>query len=135
MPNQVSNTDEFHREQERRSLDDFMVYNPTEEDYLVEWDKRYHRVPHKGKDLGFGKGRMELPRYLMEKYAREMKNKIINQMGDEFVEELVKEHESQGKKFRDAWEKNEAALARVPKTSDPKLIQDIYPTLVLGPRS
>ena len=77
----VSN-DALFREMERRSLDTFMVYNPTDTDYLLEWDKHYHRIPAKDKDLGFGKGKMELSRYLTEKYAREMKNHLINIMID-----------------------------------------------------
>lgn len=126
--------DVYLRELERRSMDDFMVYNPTAEDFLIEWGHppTYHRVPNKNKDMGFGKGKTELPRYLMEKYARDMKNKIVNELSEKFVADLTDSRMNKGQPFRDEFEKNSEALARVPKTNDPRLIEKIYPSLILG---
>lgn len=124
--------DTILREMERRSLDTIMVYNPTDSDYRLEWDKRYHVIPKKDRDLGYGKGRMELPRYLAEKYAREMKNMLINDMERKAVEKLVAEYEAKGQRFRDKYEENSAALPLVPKTSDEKLIAQIYDMVILG---
>jgi len=124
--------DAFLREMERRSLDTIMVYNPTEKDYLVEWDKHYHRVPSANKDMGFGKGKMELSRYLAEKYAREMKNLIINEAEETFMREFRLEKEKSGHKFRDKYEENDAALPLAPKTNDPERIKEIYNLIVLG---
>ena len=124
--------DAFLREMERKSLDTIMVYNPTSEDYLLEWDRRYHRIPSKDRDLGFGKGKMELSRYLAEKYAREMKNLIVNIASDKFMKEFRKEREQKGERFRDKHEENEEAIALVPKTSDPERIRQAYNMIILG---
>jgi hypothetical protein len=41
---------------ERKSLDTIMVYNPTDKDYMLEWDKRFHRIPARNRNAGFGNG-------------------------------------------------------------------------------
>ena len=134
-PNQQARQrDAYLRELERRSLDTFMVYNPTEKDFLIEWGHppTYHRVPAKNKDLGFGPGKMELPRYLMEKYARDIKNAIINQMADDYVNSFREERRKKGQMFRDKYEENSEAMAHAPKTNDTTLIQTIYSEVILG---
>jgi hypothetical protein len=78
----------FKRELYRRSLDSIRVYNPTDEDYFVEWDGHNHRVPGKNKDTGEGKGMRILPRYIAEKYCREMKNKLINEENDKKLADI-----------------------------------------------
>jgi hypothetical protein len=124
--------DALIREMERKSLDTIMVYNPTEKDYMIEWDQRYHRVPAKNKNMGFGNGRMELPRYLAEKYAREMKNHIINTLADSYMADLRRKREISGHPFRDKFEENNDALPLVPKTNDLERVREIYKTLILG---
>lgn len=124
--------DAILREMERKSLDTIMVYNPTEKDYPLEWDKRYFIVPSKFKDKGFGKGKLELPRYLAEKYAREMKNHIINTLADSYMADLRRKREMAGQPFRDKFEENNDALPLVPKTNDLDRVREIYKTLILG---
>lgn len=128
----VARRDAFLREMERKSLDTLMVFNPTDKDYLLEWDKRYHRIPAKNKNMGFGNGKMELSRYLSEKYAREMKNYIINEAADDFMEKFRKEREAKGQRFRDKFEENAEALPLIPKTNQPDKIKEIYDTIILG---
>lgn len=124
--------DLFLRELERRSLDTLMVKNPSSEDFKLIWFKTVHTIPGRSKDMGYGNGKMELPRYLAEKYARDMKNKMVNEMNDKFYEDLVKEYEGKNMAFKDPYDKNITGLAKEPRTSDKKLIDKIYPTLVLG---
>src|SRR3972149_5669820 len=63
----------FIQEMERRANDLLRVYNPTDADYIVKWDKRggtkLFRVPAKGEAVHI--------RYIAEKYVREMFEKII----------------------------------------------------------
>jgi hypothetical protein len=124
--------DAYLRELERRSLDTIMVYNPTDKDYLLEWDKHYHRVPSANKNMGFGNGKMELSRYLADKYAREMKNLMINEVEAKFMRKFKEEKELSGHKFRDKYEENDAALPLAPKTNDPERIKEIYNVIILG---
>lgn len=81
MPNDV-NVDQkktaWHQEQERRSGDLLRVYNPTDEDYVIEWDRRggtkRFRVKAKGEEV--------MTRFIAEKYIREMYQKIITEEAD-----------------------------------------------------
>ena len=42
---QASIDEAWHKEQFRRSFDTIRVKNPTDKEFFVEWDHRYHRVP------------------------------------------------------------------------------------------
>jgi len=63
----------YQQELERRSNDLLRVYNPLTEDYIIEWDKKngtkLFRVPSKEEAV--------FPRYIAEKYLREMFDKIV----------------------------------------------------------
>lgn len=124
--------DAFKRELERKSLDTIMIHNPTEKDFFIEWDKRYHKVPNINSDVGFGKGNREIERYLAEKYERTMINHLINGKADKYMEDLQIRFEQKGTAFRDKYEFNNEALARVPKTNDQALIDEIRPQIILG---
>lgn len=122
-------------ELERRQFDEFMVYNPTETDYVVTWgyasDQTRTVIPNKNKDIGYGKGKNQIFRYLAEKYFKEMKNKLINEMGDRQVaQELANIREKGGKTPTD-YEKQEL-YNKVPRTDDEKLTLDIYKNINLG---
>ena len=71
----------YQQELERRSNDILRVYNPLDEDYIVEWDKRsgtkLFRAPKKEESVFI--------RYIAEKYIREMHTKIIISEADEAV--------------------------------------------------
>ena len=125
--------DMIHREMYRKSLDNIRVYNPTNEDYTIEWDGFKHVVPSKNKDTGFGKGQRILSRYLADKYVRDMKNQIINMESEEKVKEMIKDApvELKGKYQDDPYEKQKL-YDRVPRTDDPKKIREIYSVLWLG---
>lgn len=75
-----------------------MVYNPTDEDYIVEWGKSgVHQwgsggqtgepshpwvIPNKNRDAGYGLGKKEVPFYIANKYYNEMSDKLINEEAD-----------------------------------------------------
>jgi len=65
------------REMLRTSQDKIKVLNPTSEDYTVYWDKFPHLVS--------ANGEVVLPRYIAQKYAKEMCDKILTFRSDENV--------------------------------------------------
>lgn len=67
----------FKRELFRKSLDECKVFNPTSENYTVYWDKFPHSVPANGEAI--------LPRYIANKYLKEMTDKKLTNRSDENV--------------------------------------------------
>lgn len=69
------------QEMERRSNDLLRVYNPTDTDYVTQWDRKngakLFRVPKKEETV--------LVRYIAEKYIREMYMKIVTDKTDQAV--------------------------------------------------
>ena len=63
------------QEMERRANDLLRVHNPTNTDYVIEWDRvngtKLFRVPAKGEAV--------FVRYIAEKYIREMFDKIFSE--------------------------------------------------------
>lgn len=121
------------REMYRTSLDSIRVYNPTDKDYAVIWDKFKHIIPAKDKDTGYGKGQKVVPRYIANKYVREMKNKMIYESADVRVQELISRATEDMKiKYQsDAFERQKL-YEMTPSISDPKEIERIYDILWLG---
>ncbi|MBU1067090.1 hypothetical protein KKE60_04855, partial [Patescibacteria group bacterium] len=74
MPVTDGNKSSYVLELERRANDTLIVYNPLDEDHIVEWDRRggvkLFRVRSKKEE--------HLPRYIAEKYLSEMHTKIVN---------------------------------------------------------
>lgn len=123
----------IHREMYRKSLDKIRVYNPTEQDHVVVWDGFKHVIPSKHKDMGWGKGERVVDRYIAEKYCRDMKNKLIYEQGEEFVEKLIERatEDMRIKYQTDPYEK-QRLYNQAPSINDEKLIKKIYDTLWLG---
>lgn len=65
------------RELERRSQDRLKVLNPTSSEQRVIWDGFVHRVPTQGEAV--------FPRYIAEKYLKEMTDKILLERQDDAV--------------------------------------------------
>lgn len=121
------------REMYRVSQDDCMIFNPTDEDFYIEWEGFRHLVPNQNSDIGWGKGKREVKRYLADWYCRHMKDKLINEMGDKQAQEMLTKRAKEGKEsYTDKYIENNEIWAKVPRTNDPKLMAQIYPTLFLG---
>lgn len=71
----------YQQELERRANDLLRVFNPLDEDYIIEYDRRggtkLFRVPAKQEAV--------YPRYIAEKYIHEMYDKIVISDADEAV--------------------------------------------------
>ena len=119
-------------EEYRKSMDSILVYNPTDKDYFVMWDRMNHLVPNKSKDIGFGAGQVELPRYIADKYLKEMKDLLINEEVNNRVKEKIEDRAKKGMPELTPYEKNVQVTDYLPKTSDEKKIIEIYGNLFKG---
>lgn len=121
------------REMARLSHDMIMVYNPTDKDYRVEWEGLYHIVPNRNKDMGFGRGKRELERFLARKFAVGMKDQLINAMGEIKGQEMIEKRRAEGKPdFLDKYFENREVWDKVPRTDDPKMMETIFDEIWLG---
>jgi hypothetical protein len=115
------------KEMERSSLDVIRVYNPTNRDYVLDWDGFKHRIP--------AKQQKSLQRYLASKYCREMKNQLINEMADKELDNLKQTLIDKGD--TDAVYNANDRFQRQSKyrTNDIELIKKIYKDIWLGVES
>lgn len=130
--NPNENFDIWQREQYRKSMDTMLVFNPTDEDYVVIWDKtQKFMIPNKNKDMGFGKGQMQLLRYIADKYMKEMKDKLINSKADAILHKTKIEREAKGLTV-DPYEVNASVMNSLPRTNNEKEIEETYGVLYGG---
>jgi len=117
----------FHRELERRSLDIIRVSNPDTEDFSLEWDKRYWRVP--------ASGTLDVPRYLAIKYCKDKAVDTINKTNAKMHAREMEERRKKGlPAFESKWHEEEATYAqpRYPKTNDRELLSKLYSEYWVG---
>lgn len=123
-PQESAKSEEVKREMYRKSLDTIKVYNPTDQDYIVDWDGFAHRIK--------AKSQQSFPRYIAEKYVREMKDKLITEMQDKAVKEAKEKFQARGTSASEiTYLANEATMTSF-RTSDPELIKKIYAEIWLG---
>lgn len=71
-----------HLELYNRSQDICLIHNPDEEDYVFFYNRRFNPnpyiVPGINKDIGFGKGNLEIRRYLASQYVEKKGEQMIN---------------------------------------------------------
>jgi len=117
----------WHREMARRSLDIVRVKNPDKEDFFVEWDHRFHRVP--------GLGTADLPRYIATTYCRDKATDIINKMAQKLHDDFIEARRKKGlPEYTDKnVENNETYMTQTfPKGNDRELLTKIYGQLWVG---
>jgi hypothetical protein len=122
---------------ERVSLDWCMISNPTDEDFYIEWAAKDGRpwkylVPAKNKDIGWGKGKLEVQRYLAIWYCKHMKDKIVNDKGQKQADEMLLKRDSEGKPQLTKFEEQKAIWDKTPRTTSNKELAALYPILFLG---
>ncbi len=117
----------FHRELERRSLDIIRVKNPDSADFIIEWDKRYWRVP--------ANGTLDVPRYLAIKYCKDKAVDTINSINAKMHTKDMEERAAKGlPAFESKWHEEQATYAqpRYPKTDDKELLSKLYSEYWVG---
>ena len=72
-----------HMEMWRQSNDIWRVYNPTDKDYIVYFDRAVtnekYVIPAKDKDVGHGKGMNDVPKYIMDLYLAHLGTDLLSQ--------------------------------------------------------
>lgn len=122
----------WKREEYRKSMDTWLVYNPTDKDYFVIWDRIPHLIPNKDKDVGFGRGQAELSKFLAEKYMNEMKDILINLENERKLKEKLEDRSKKGMQELTPYEKNVQLVEFLPRTSDETQILEKYGILFKG---
>jgi hypothetical protein len=66
----------------KESLDTIRVHNPTNEDFIIQWDRSKTNerwmIPSQTKDTGKGHGNADVPRYVAQRYITKIIVKLIN---------------------------------------------------------
>ena len=129
----TDNPDAIKREMYRTSLDSIRVYNPTKTDFTILWDGFKHTVPNKDKDVGFGKGQRVMPRYLAQKWCRDMKNKIIGEESEILVQDMIDRASDDMKlKYQTDPLEKQRLYDRTPSINDESTIKRVYEIIWLG---
>lgn len=112
----------------KKSLDSIMVHNITDNDFVLVYDRAMtntkHLIPHKGKDVGHGRGNMVLPRYLAEKFVDKMIKSII-------IERSEREWEKVKDKYR-MEERSSFEERYALRTNNKELWAELFPQMWLG---
>lgn len=122
----MANDSVWHKEMERRKNDVLRVYNPTDQDYLVVYDRangaKRFRVP--------AKGEASLVRYIAGRYIKQMFEKIVTEKQDAAV---LKENERRAERGADAMNRHKEQLAfesnalnQIIKEDAQKLVATLY---------
>jgi len=72
----------LHLDLYNRSQDICLIHNPSDEDYTFFYNRKFepnpYIVPNKDKDIGFGKGNLEIRRFLANQYIEKKGEQMIN---------------------------------------------------------
>lgn len=113
------------REAARRSMDTIRVYNPLDTTFSFMYDRYWHRVP--------AKSEKDFPRYLAMHFFKKISDEIINNKIQTEGQALKAKREKEtGQEFKDPYEENVQVWDKMPKLNDPKLINDIKKTVIVG---
>lgn len=121
--------EEIKAQMYKEALDTIEVANITDEDFVIYNDKaRATRakwiVPAKDKDLGKGKGRQHLPRFIAYRYVESMMVKIITEISE-------KKWAEKADQYKDA-ERSKYEEKLAIRTNDANLRADLAPKLFIG---
>jgi len=124
----ASNT--YKREKTARSLDTILVHNPHSIDYVM-WNDRHgpsrmkYTVPKAQRDIGFGKGNNQFPRFIAERYSKQQIESEITKASDAAWLEKKKEYRTLDETIQHA--------ERVPmRTNDVQMWKKLLPKYWLG---
>ena len=125
-----SYSSDYAREKAIDSLHTVLVHNPTSEDYIFWYDKYGDKpeksiVPKAQKDIGFGKGNAQLPKYKAVMYAKAMIEGLITKIADKDWEEKKKQYRTRDETILHA---DKEAI----RTNDARLWKELSPKIWLG---
>lgn len=117
-----------HVELYSRTQDTVRVHNPTDEDFIVYNDRRMtnerYSIPNKTKDIGYGPGNNDVPRFIAMRF--------VDKLGMEMINQKIQEDWNKKKgKFR-LEEQGQMEERLALRSSDPKLWEEVTKQLWLG---
>lgn len=117
-----------HLEMYARTQDIIRVHNPTDEDFIVYNDRKVSNeryvIPNSSKNIGYGEGNNDVPRYIALRF--------VDKLGMEIINKKIQEDWSKKKgKFR-LEEQGQMEERLALKSSDPKLWDDVTKELWIG---
>jgi len=117
-----------HKELYDRTQDVVRVHNPTSEDFIVHNDRRFsnerYLIPASTRDIGFGKGNNDVPRFIALRY--------VDKMGIERINVLIKKDWDVKKmKFR-LEERGQMEERLALRTNDPEMWKNVVKELWIG---
>lgn len=117
-----------HLEMYARTQDIIRVHNPTDEDFIVYNDRKVSNeryvIPNNSKNIGYGEGNNDVPRYIALRF--------VDKLGMEIINKKIQEDWSKKKgKFR-LEEQGQMEERLALKSSDPKLWDEVTKELWIG---
>lgn len=97
-------------EMEREAKDTWLVVNPTDQDFIVWWNKagatggERWTIPAKNKNMGNGNGQRIVPMYIMLNYVDQMTKFIMIKASDEAVKAENQRRQDAGMAKMNKWE-------------------------------
>ena len=117
-----------HLEMYNRTMDTVRVHNDTKEDFVINNDKRVSNekyvVPSKDRDIGFGRGNNDVPRFIAMRYLDKMGNLLLADI-------IKKDWDVKKTKFR-LEERGTMEERLALRSTDPKLWDEITKKLWIG---
>lgn len=130
----LSQDEKVHRELYQQAHAIFAVYNPTDQDYRLIFDRHLHIIPNKNKDIGKGKGIEYISAYLAKKYATEMTNKLLQEQAMKLVNDENDRRKAAGMALLTKYpgdNPQETIEAQI-RVNDPETRKPIMQKLILG---
>ena len=119
---------EAHVEIYNRTQDTIRVHNPTDTDFIVHNDRRFsnevYSIPNKNKDIGFGKGNNDVPRFIARRF--------VDKLGMELINQKIKEDWDKKKKEFRLEERGVMEERLALRSNDPKLWDEVTKQLWVG---
>jgi len=114
----------WHREMARKANDIIRVFNPTDKDFVVNWEGNKFRVS--------AKSTAEFPRYIALAYRRDMVVQLINELSEKKRAEWEQKRKKEGAAPINDYEKNMLLFPSEPRTDNEDLVRAFSKEIWLG---
>lgn len=116
--------EKIRKELQRKSLDQILVFNPTDKDHVVVWDGFNHIIP--------AKAERTLPRYIAQKYFKEMVDFLIHSEESTKIDAANAKRLAKGNPPLNPQEREQFALQYGLHTANEPKRKELLKTLFLG---
>lgn len=117
---------------EKRSQDEVIVINPTNQEFEVIYNLIRYRVPANQEDRGFGNGKTVLSRYVAENYINNMATKILNEQVQTAVNKENERRVQAGQLAMNKWEEQPTFESKLGILFNPDKLNEVRMSLYGG---